>query len=181
MKSSTFRHIFRFKLDTGQVWTVPVLVKKAVRTVVLTLLPEHVKESIRLKGVGNTQTCTMAICAKAHKASFPHPVDGYVDWTYRRAYVVTKTNKHGQPTHCVVYAHRDGLAPLNDTPGGQQKILARLLKHGKHEVTLYPIKPQPKGRPPGVRKREFVRRRSMGRGAKLRFARAIAGGFNENA
>ena len=87
----------------------------------LELRPEHVRASKKLGGIGNTQTCSMAVCAKAHQGAFGHRVEGYIDWQYRRAYVVSKVSRAtGLPNECYVYDHQDRVAPLNDSKGGQK-------------------------------------------------------------
>jgi hypothetical protein len=96
--------------------------RPATKKVKLTLTAEHVRRSMKLHGVGNTQTCSMAVCAKEQAEQFPHPVHGYIDWQYSRAYVVTKVSKaHGMPTACVVYTHTDDIAKLNDSKNGTGK------------------------------------------------------------
>ena len=175
------RHIFRFKVRTndGRVEVIKAYakVRRATKPVTLTLTAADVRESIRLKGVGNTQCCSMAVCAKRQEAAFPHMVEGYIDWQYSRAYVVTKV-RDGLPVECVVYAHGDSIAHLNDSKGGQLKLLQRLETGGDERIRLYPparYTPRAKGRPEG--KSTGVRSsRPAAVGAKLRFAVAQLGG-----
>lgn len=126
------RHYFRFKVEGDGVQSRTIIakakVRRARRKVELVLTADHVRQAMKADGVGNTQKCTMAVCAKAHKHAFPHPVEGYIDWQYRTAYVVSRVSKQtGLPSECVVYDHNDVVAKLNDTKGGQQKLL--LLEH----------------------------------------------------
>jgi len=170
-------HIFRFQLDNGEVAELPARVVYARKRVDLILEAEHVEESIRLGGVGNTARCTMAICSKRQAGNFPHAVEGHVDWYLRRAYVLSKTRK-GVPTECVVYRHGDEIARLNDTPGGQAKLLKILQDGGPRVVTLLPMR---------KRTRTDERRRAdsvcpptrsrvvPAQGAKLRIANSIGG------
>jgi hypothetical protein len=179
---STHRHAFRFKIQTNdgetQVMTAWAKVVHATKKVKLTLTAEHVRRSMKLHGVGNTQTCSMAVCAKEQAEQFPHPVHGYIDWQYSRAYVVTKVSKaHGMPTACVVYTHTDDIAKLNDSKNGQVKLLKQLEANGERVVRLRPIQRRftdpvrPKGRRTGERTS-----RPAAHGARLRFAVAQLGG-----
>lgn len=174
------RHAFRFKVTTNegqeQVLKAWAKVRKARTQVNLTLIAADVRRSMQLGGVGNTQTCSMAVCAKRHK--FPHPVEGYIDWQYSMAYVVSKVSKAtGMPVECYAYRHEDSIAKLNDTKGGQQKLLKELETKGDRIIRLYP--PQKKrnrpGRPAGQRDGSRSSR-PAGAGAKLRFAMANLGG-----
>lgn len=178
------RHPFRFKIDgedgKSQVLTAWAKTRLSNLPVNLILRAEHVRESMKKHGVGNTQTCSMAICAKKHKALFSHPVEGFIDWTYRRAYVVSKTSKEtGLPTECYVYNHSDEIALLNDTWGGQVKLLKLLENSGPRTIRLGPTKRNLRDRagekrPTGPR--TGSKTKHLGHGAKLRFAIAQLGG-----
>lgn len=176
------RHAFRFKVEVDGKPTVLTSWAKVfypTKAVELFLTAEDVRRSIELKGVGNTQTCSMAICAKRSASAFPHPVEGYIDWQYSRAYVVSKVSKAtGLPIACFVYAHADDWAKLNDSKDGQRKLLKFLEEHGNQVVRLRPVKrgshsakPREMGRRTGTRSS-----RPAGTGAKLRFAVAQLGG-----
>jgi hypothetical protein len=73
----------------------------------------------------------------------------------------------------VVYEHNDkGVAKMNDTAGGQQKLLDRIAKDGNITVTLKPHRPRSEiGRPgkdrPVTGKRDPI---AGAKGAKLRYA-----------
>lgn len=178
-KGSRHRHAFRFKLSNGKVTTWWAKVVPAKKDVYLELEKEHVIESIKLRGVGNTQTCSMAICAGRQAESFPHAVEGFIDWFYSRAFIVSKLNRDGLPSECYEYMHSDSIAQLNDTRGGQKKLLAELeAAGGKRIIHLRPVKRYdnhiPRSPPSGVR--DGRRTRIQARGAALRFAVAQLGG-----
>jgi hypothetical protein len=187
-KTRRHKHCFRFRIigvdGKPQVIEAWAKVIRARSPVTLDLMADHVKRSIKLKGVGNTQTCSMAVCSLAQKDRFPHPVMGFIDWQYSRAFVVTKVGRDGLPSECVEYSHSDDIAKLNDTRGGQQKLLAGLLANGDRKISLRPTIDQtkapgyrknaePKGKPDGSR----TPRVHTARGGKLRFAIAQLGGF----
>jgi len=180
-RTRPLRHAFRFKIEaTGKVVTFWAKVIEAKRDVYLPLKAEHVRESIRLKGVGNTQTCAMAVCARREKEAFSHPVEGYIDWTYTRAWVVSQTDRNGMPSICYVYEHSDGIGRLNDTPGGQRQLLAELVAEGGERIVHLraPSKSSGKNVKKDTRGRgaqDGSRSRVQPRGAKQRFAFAQAG------
>lgn len=174
------RHAFRFKVGPDEkIITVWAKVIEAKRDVFLPLKAAHVRESIRQNGAGNTQTCSMAVCATANADNFPHKVEGYIDWFYSRAFVVSRLDKDGLPSRCYVYQHSDGIGKTNDTPGGQRKLLAELeAAGGERIIHLRPITDDRRNRSP--RKPEGrsdgSRTKIQSRGAKLRFAFASLGG-----
>lgn len=180
--SRPYRHTFRFKVKTNdgeeKIIAVKVRVHRAKAPVTLTLTAADVRRSIELKGVGNTQTCSMAVCAKRHAQAFPHPVDGFIDWQYARAYVVSKISKAtGLPTECYCYAHSDDIAKVNDSRGGQKKLLADLEAGGARKIKLMPppkFSQRESGRPRG--REDGSRTIVRGVGAKYRFAVAQLGG-----
>lgn len=175
------RHAFRFKIKvSGKIHTCWAKVRPAKRDVFLPLKPEHVREAIKQHGVGNTQTCSMAVCAQKNQECFPHAVEGTIDWFYQRAFIVSRANKDGMPSECYVYAHSDQIGRLNDTNGGQKKLLAELEAVGERVIHLRPVirkKSQrganrPEGRRDGSRTKVGHLQQ---RGAKLRFAIAQMG------
>ena len=178
------KHAFRFKIDSGEgskprIITARAEVRRARKSVDLVLTAEDVRRSMKLKGVGNTQTCSMAVCAKRQSSSFPHPVEGYIDWQYRRAFVVSKVSSQtGLPIECVVYDHNDKIAHLNDAKDGQKRLLADIEAHGDRVIRLNAVKPrvnQPAGRRAG-KPTGTHSSRPVAMGAKLRFAVAQLGG-----
>jgi hypothetical protein len=177
-KRNSHRHAFRFKLPDGRVLTAWAKVKKATKPVALVLTADDVRASIKAGGVGNTQTCSMAVCAKRQATAFPHPVEGYIDWQYSAAFVVTRVDTEtGLPSRCVAYHHSDNIARLNDSPGGQRKLLAELEKNGPRIIYLRrPYKE--KARPGRARGRNTGERapRPAAVGANLRFVVAQLGG-----
>lgn len=182
------RHAFRFKLAdpvTGDTQTVTAWAKVIYgkKPVDLILTADDVLRSIKLKGVGNTQTCSMAICTHRLAHLFSHPVGKVIDWTYGRAYVASKHSaKTGLPVECYAYSHDDQIAQLNDTKGGQQKLLGILRAKGDRTIQLKPIKLEPyrPGRPRGKNTGERSTKRPLsvlGMGAKRRFAAMQLGGI----
>ena len=64
------RHAFRFKIGKKIIthWAKMIPAK---RDVFIPLKAAHVQRSMDLEGVGNTQTCTMAVCALDNAECFP--------------------------------------------------------------------------------------------------------------
>ncbi len=180
-KVGRFRHAFRFKIADGedQFITAWAKVKIPSKRVKLVLRAEHVQKSQQLGGVGNTQTCSMAVCAKDHEGAFPHRVEGYIDWQYRSAYVVSKvSHDSGLPSECYVYKHNDKVAHLNDSKGGQAKLLQMINAKGAIVVALHPPT-SPKRRPGRARGKNTGERsqpKTLGVGARRRYAVALLGG-----
>lgn len=182
-KKGLHRHTFRFKIPstvTGKEQTLVARAKVKIpsQPVQLMLKADHVRRSIKLKGVGNTATCSMAVCTIDQKDRFPHPVAGFIDWQYSRAYVVSKV-RDGLPVECYVYGHNDEIAKLNDTKGGQKKLLKELEQKGDRIIYLTPRRGyrgvQP-NKPTGNKDGSRSPREHNLRGAKLRFAVAQLGG-----
>lgn len=189
-KYRNHRHLFLFKvpdpLRQGKVKVIKswARVIAAARPVALLLTAEDVKRSIDMDGVGNTQTCSMAICSLRQAHAFPHAVEGYIDWQYSRAYVVTKLNKDGLPCECVVYRHEDDIAKINDSKGGQKKLLADLAEHGDRRILLGPMQRRftSPDRTKVPDKKPIKRGPSKVlhlRGANLRYAVASLGGIEQ--
>lgn len=190
VRRRTVRHGFRFnvEIDEGNfsevvIWARVVDGKKTVR---LNLRAEDVEKSIRCKGAGSTQKCSMAVCAKRQRDIFPHPVEGMIDWQYRTAFVVSKIGKDGWPSECVRYVHDDEIARLNDSAAGQQKLLERLKEKGDRVITLRPPRygrHSTTGRDTGEnlgknrsRPVELPKEAIRSKGSKLRYATAKANG-----
>lgn len=181
------RHAFIYMLInpiTGKAKRAPIMakVRMATKPVTLVLEAHHVQKAIDLGGVGNTACCAMAVCATMHADKFPHFVEGHIDWSYSRAYVVSKLDKFNHPTECVCYEHTDEIAKLNDTLAGQRKLLAMIERDGPITVTL---KPYRKRAPDGQDTRENKSKaktgardpiKRLGKGAKLRHAYAQLSG-----
>lgn len=69
------RHTFRFKIqgadgDKPAIVSAKATVRRATKPVTLTLTADDVRRSMQLGGVGNTQTCSMAVCAQRQAGAF---------------------------------------------------------------------------------------------------------------
>lgn len=179
MKKSKFarvRHTFLYRWEDAngklRIIKAKAKVRHPAKSVILTVKPEHVRKSIRREGVGDTANCSMAVCAVDHEGAFPHKVEGHIDWTYTRAFVVSKVDRNGLASECYVYDHHDDVAQLNDTKGGQQKLLTKLEADGPLQIVLTPKRIRSKvGRPGRGRKKVGTRDvESRLRGGKLRYA-----------
>ena len=176
------RHRFYYKItDTNgkeRLLSSAATVRIPKKEALLTLTAADVANSIERDGVGNTQTCSMAVCANRQAEAFSHDTEGFIDWTYSRAYVVSKVNRSGLPSECYVYSHNDSIARMNDSPGGQRKLLAELTKNGSRSIRLIPERGVGAHGPfpliPSVRTGERAKRSA--KGAKARFAFAHLGG-----
>lgn len=176
-KVAKVRHPFLYRVETGsgkstvhKAWAV---VKYSSKPVEIVLTAAHVRKSMQKNGVGHTSKCSMAICTYDHAEAFSHRVEGHVDWQYSRAFVVSKLDKTGLPSECYVYEHNDkGVAKMNDSAGGQQKLLDRIAKDGPITVTLKPHRPRSEvGRPGKDRKTTGTRDPIKNlKGARLRYA-----------
>ena len=172
------RHAFRF-MAGGKVLTAWAKVRDAKEAVTLNLSAQDVRDSIEANGAGNSQTCSMAVCAKRQAGAFPHKVEGYIDWFYRTAFVVSRVDKNtGLPSECVAYDHRDPIALLNDSKGGQKALLTTLERDGSRKISLRPIAKRVRvvtggsgNKNKGLRKKPPIPR-----GANLRYAVARLGG-----
>jgi hypothetical protein len=176
-KFAPIKHTFLYRWEDPngklRVIKAKARVKNATRAVTLTVKPEHVLKSIRRNGVGGTANCAMAVCAVDHANAFPHPVEDHIDWTYSRAFVVSKIDRRtGLPIECVVYDHHDDVARLNDSKNGQQKLLRRLQEEGPRQITLTPKRIRSKaGRSGNGRRGKGARDvEARLRGGRLRYA-----------
>ena len=177
-----FRHRFEFQYPTlsGEKQTIPMDAKVFTgwQRVELELTAEDVRNAIKAHGVGNTQNCAMAMCAKRLRHRFPHEFVGIIDWQYSRAFVASKIDKDGKISECVRYRHSDGIAKLNDSEKGHQKLLREIKKAGG-SITI--VLSADQIRPPSIGKRMGRKDGSrsssliMGVGAKRRFAVAFGG------
>lgn len=136
-------HIFKFKIemDDGEMKEMnsKAIVTAARKAVTVILTKDHVRTSIMNNGVGNTAKCAMAVCCRNQpKGTFSHPFVGFIDWQYSTAFLATHLNKQGMPSKCIRYYHDDNIAKLNDTPGGQKKLLKRLEDEGDIIIRLRP-------------------------------------------
>jgi hypothetical protein len=182
-KFSPVRHPFLYELRfpaNGKHVTKKAMakVRYSHKPVTIELTAAHVRKSMKLKGVGNTSACSMAICAAQHADQFPHKVEGHIDWNYCRAFIVSKVDKAGLPSECYAYEHDDEIAKLNDTAGGQRKLLALIERDGPITIKLKPYrKRSTKGRTGKGRGTTDARKKIIGKGAKLRYAVAQFGAY----
>lgn len=142
------RHPFRFEMKfirddpdekpKGIVHYAQVI--DAKQPVEIELAADHARKSIKANGAGNTMTCTMAFCIRGNEDEFPHVLaDGMIDFHYATAFIASRKGKHGLPTQCYCYRHNLGkIAKLNDTPGGQQRLLKWLEENGPMTLVLKP-------------------------------------------
>ena len=179
-KYAPVRHPFLYKvrLPDGSEITKKAMARviRATTPVTLVLTEEYVLKSMKLHGVGNTATCSMAVCTYGHAAAFPHSVVGYTDWTYARCFIASKLDGQGLPCECYAYEHTDEVAKLNDTKNGQRKLLARIRKHGPITIELRPYRQRSEeGRSGRSRKATGARSAENRLGANLRYAVAQLG------
>jgi hypothetical protein len=141
------KHKFYFYDDLGGQYEIAAKVIPATESVAPVLTPNHVRRSMRLKGRGNSQTCSGSICMIENKGLFPHNVVGYSDFTDVRAWIMSKWEPKkggGINAECVQYAHSAGwLSKANDRSGGAQSLLADLEAEGGDGRTLH-LRPMPK-------------------------------------
>jgi hypothetical protein len=177
-KAAKVRHPFLYRMENGdgtsKLRKAMAVVKYTTKPVDMVLTAAHMRKSIKAKGAGTTSACAVAICSYNHSDAFPHNVEGHIDFNYTRAFVVSKVDKTGLPSECYVYEHnaRD-IAFLNDSPGGQKKLLAMIEKDGPITVTLKPHRVRSEiGRPGKGRGTTGVRDplKKNVKGAKLRYA-----------
>jgi hypothetical protein len=150
------------------------------KPVTLTLTEDHIRKSIDLHGAGRTDACAGAICALDHAETFPHQVEGHVDFQYSRLFVVSKVDAMDLPKECYCYEHDFGNnAKLNDSKNGQEKLLAMVQEKGPIVIKLTPYRQRSEpGRPGKKRPPSGVRDPLLrAKGAKLRYAVIQQGGY----
>jgi len=172
------KHYWKYKLRNGRIVSKAAKVIYATTPVTLELTADHVGESIRVKGVGDTQTCSMAICTVKQASRFPHPVTGDVEWYYSRAFVGSKLDSDGFVSECYVYVHNDDVAKYQDSKDGQKKLFAELRQNGDRKVRLLPLTESERGthRSGGEHRgsREDGTRRARYKGTQARVAHVLA-------
>jgi len=164
-KYAPVRHPFLYEIDypdgTHAVKKAWAKVIKGTQTVSVTLTETHIRRSLALDGAGNLAKCAGAICYYDHRKHFSHPIVGWVDWSYGRVFVASKLDSHGFPCECYAYEHFDTIAKRFDTTAGQERLLARVQKHGPITLTLRPYRQRSKeGRPGRSRKGTGIRKNS---------------------
>jgi hypothetical protein len=180
-KYAQVRHLFLYKLqlpDGGEkLMRHAAKVVHATEPVALQLDAGTVERSMKIDGAGNTAKCSGSVCIYEHRDLFPHPVIGWTDFTYSRAFIASKLDSHGLPSECVAYEHdNNAMARLNDGPDGHKKLLAKIRKYGPITLRLKPYRPRSEvGRPGAHRATTGVRSPLRRIGANLRFAVLVAG------
>jgi hypothetical protein len=173
-KQRAYRHPFRFHIEGIEkplVFYAKVVDAKEIVRLDLKL------EDVQQSKIANTQKCSMALCAKRQEKAFPHAVMGLIDWTYSRAWVVSKTDDKGFPSECVLYGHNDIIARLNDTEAGRKKLISLLKAKGNRTVNLYPVKTRiGGGKATGTGEKRKKNVISL-KGESLRYAYAEMGGI----
>ncbi len=98
------KHVMRFQIPgTEEFAAIPLRVTKSWKTVTM---PRVMADA--LNGVsGSVVECMDAKCAFRHKAFFPHPYY-FIEVSRSRVYVVSKKDKQGIPTDCVLYLRPRG-------------------------------------------------------------------------
>jgi hypothetical protein len=179
-KYAQVRHPFLYRVanpdGTHEIKRIFARVVRATRDVAMVIDEPHVLKSMELNGVGNTATCSAAICTYAHRDDFPHPVIGFTDWTYSRAFIVSKRNQFGLPIECYAYEHDDEIARMNDSKDGQRRLLALIRKNGPITIVLRAYRQRSdEGRPGRGRKATGARSPEKRLGANRRYFTAQLG------
>lgn len=169
-------HNFHYTLPNGKKQQLAADVYCGKEHVELTLTTADMDRSEKLRGVGTTQACMMAVCSERHASAIPFPFL-FVEWTDSMAFFITEM-KLGKRAKCVVYKHEDKLAAMFDSPRGRRELRKRLAAEGQITVHLRP--PQERGSQAGIRKpnggdgsRTHVIGRSQTKGSYRRLQRSI--------
>lgn len=133
-------HSFHYTLPNGKKQTLDADVYIGKENFAVNLTSADMDRSEKLRGVGTTAACMMAVCSERHASLVPFPFL-LVEWTDSMAYFITEM-KLGRRAKCVAYRHEDKLAPMFDSPKGRRELRKRLQAEG--EITVYL-------RPPSVR------------------------------
>jgi hypothetical protein len=182
-KYARIRHSFIYHINNAATGKTKVMKAKArvvipTKPVTITLTEDHVSRSIDLNGAGQTNLCPAALCAVAHAKSFPHKVEGHVDFQYSRVFIVSKVDAVGLPEECYVYEHNAGDLPkLDDTPGGQDELLALIHEKGPITITLTPYRQRSEPGRSGTERKKTGKREKKPKGAEARYAALQIGGF----
>lgn len=170
-KFRPYRHGFKFEFAPGHVITKYARVRPATSPVTITLTEAHVREALRLGGIGDLRNCAGAVCVRRNGDAFPHPVVGYTDFADSRAWVASKVRAHF-PTECVEYVHNDRVAKLFDTD--PKRLLKILQQAGPHTLSLQALsttgRNKAKEKPAG----RGIKPRAKPRTHKLRRARSMS-------
>lgn len=179
--NSKMRHSFMFKTPNS---ATPIVFKAKSKypkhPVDLILTEDHIKQAVAAKGFGNTQSCAGAFCALAHADYFPHAVEGYVDWTDTRCYIVSKL-KNGAPAECYVYRHKQpDVSRRFDMKSGADELLNIVRQEGPIHIRLMPAfgrikQDRSNHRSANDGSRSAKKVKAVPRGSKFRFARTTVG------
>jgi hypothetical protein len=86
-KTNARRHGFRFEFAPEHVITRYARVRSAKTPVQVKLAASHVREALRLRGMGDLRNCAGAVCVRKNGNEFPHSVVGYTDFSDTRVWV----------------------------------------------------------------------------------------------
>ena len=166
-KFAKVRHTFYFKMimPDGKKHIIPkkALVIPAKHGASMLLNEPTILRSIELDGVGNTSTCPMAICTYNNKSSFPHPHGGIADLTRTRAFIASELDKFRMPVKCYCYEHNHAdIVKLNDSKGGQRRLLELVRKNGPIELTFSPMRKRSAPGRSGINPKTGARRTTTG-------------------
>lgn len=170
-------HNVHYTLPNGRKQVLPADVYYGKQSIQLTLTLADLERAEKMKGVGTTQACMMAVCSERHANAVPHPFL-LVEWTDSMAFFFTEM-KLGRRAKCVVYKHEDKLAAMFDSPKGRRELRKRLVAEG--EITVHLRPPQKRGSQVGVAKarseragsRTHVVSQSQTKGSYRRLQRSI--------
>jgi len=170
-------HTFHYTLPNGKKQQLEADVYLGKQSIQLKLTSADMDRSEKLRGVGTTQACMMAVCSERHADAVPFPFL-FVEWTDSMAFFITEM-KLGRRAKCVVYKHEDKLAALFDSPKGRKELRKRLSE--EKEIIVYLRPPQARAsqaganRPKGAQNgsRTHVVGRSQTKNSQRRLERTI--------
>ncbi len=170
-------HTFHYTLPNGKKQKLEADVYLGKHPIPLKLNSTDMDRSEKMRGVGTTQACMMAVCSERHSDLVPFEFIT-VEWTDSKAFFITEM-KLGRRAKCVVFRHEDRLAALFDTPKGRRELRKRLAKEGEITVYLHPVQKHsskaglgaPRGKPVG--NRTHVVGKSQTKNSQRRLERSI--------
>lgn len=174
------RHEFLFECKrpdgTKYEMKIPAKVRTPKKKVEFHITEEDVLRSMKLRGVGNSQTCTVACGLWRDSTAFSHPVVGPIEFFHSTCFVGSKNDKRGHVAECYRYKHNfAAIAKTNDKPGGQKALLEKIKRDGPITITLWPRKRRDRSKMGGTGHGSDGTRSTRLIGAKLRHANAMAG------
>lgn len=141
-------HTFHYTLPNGKKQKLDADVWIGKESIQLKLTSADMDRSEKLRGVGTTMVCMMAVCSERHADSVPFPFL-FVEWTDAMAFFITEM-KLGRRAKCVVYKHEDKLAAMFDTPKGRRELRKKLAE--EKEIVVYLRPPQARASQAGILK-----------------------------